>query len=628
MTELDKSLHKNIVALFSGYRAEWLQSEIFDLFTEPDYFPQLTARHPVFLVGGRGTGKTTTLRCLSYEGQHTLRGVFPIGANSSNYCGVYYRVNTNRVAAFWGDEIDERSWSRLFGHYFNLEVCEAVFECLGWLDEKLAGVRLLEEIDFSRFARSLGFSNGGKWTDLARHVEEEKMDFELKINSIADSPRFTNLSLQGAPIDALMECLLACDHFRDVTFCFLIDEFENFLDYQQRIVNTLIKHCGSSYSFNVGVRELGVRETATLNAHERLNHPADYKRIDIAAELEPRFSRFAAHVCQRRLDRAFSQGGSAPKIRSLFPGLGLSTEAEKLGVAKHATQLTERIATNSDSGKDIKEWVKSLSSFEIFALNCTAESEAITFEEICGKAKKSPAWWKTHLENYGYAYLFHIRAGKRGLRKYYAGWEVFCGLAAGNIRYLIELVDRAIELHLKDGRDPVGPIDPKIQTKAAQLVGQKNLRELEGLSIHGAKLTRLLLSLGRIFQVMAEDPLGHTPEVSQFFISDDGVITDSLRAEVETVLTAGIMNLALLRYPGSKLQEASDVRQYDYALHPIFAAFFGFSHRRKRKILLSSEDLIRCVKSPKDGVQNVLRKQNRHLQTGVPEQMVLFEEHL
>jgi len=127
---------------------------------------------------------------------------------------------------------------------------------------------------------------------------------------------------------------------------------------------------------------------------------------------------------------------------------------------------------------------------------------------------------------------------------------------------------------------------------------------------------------------MAEDPLGHTPEVNQFFISDDGAISDSLRAEVETVLTAGVMNLALLRYPGSKLQEASDVRQYDYALHPIFSPFFGFSHRRKRKILLSSEDLMLCVKSPKDGVQSILKKQNRNRQSGIPEQMALFEEHL
>ena len=57
-----------LAELFSGYRAEWLADSVFSLFREPTYFPQLVTPHPCFLVGGRGTGKTTALRCLSYEG--------------------------------------------------------------------------------------------------------------------------------------------------------------------------------------------------------------------------------------------------------------------------------------------------------------------------------------------------------------------------------------------------------------------------------------------------------------------------------------------------------------------------------------------------------------------------------
>ena len=71
---------------------------------------------------------------------------------------------------------------------------------------------------------------------------------------------------------------------------------------------------------------------------------------------------------------------------------------------------------------------------------------------------------------------------------------------------------------------------------------------------------------------------------------------------VEELVADGIMNLALLRHPGSKLQQQTDIRQFDYTVHPIFAAFFGFGHRRKRKIQLSDRDILNLVEHPTDAL--------------------------
>ena len=73
---------------------------------------------------------------------------------------------------------------------------------------------------------------------------------------------------------------------------------------------------------------------------------------------------------------------------------------------------------------------------------------------------------------------------------------------------------------------------PHIQTEAAQYVGKQNLSELEGLSVHGAQLTKLLLGLGRVFQTMASEAAGHTPEVTQFRISNADPF------EIETLIAA------------------------------------------------------------------------------------------
>src|SRR5690606_22997863 len=92
-------------------------------------------------------------------------------------------------------------------------------------------------------------------------------------------------------------------------------------------------------------------------------------------------------------------------------------------------------------------------------------------------------------------------------------------LAAGNIRFFLELIDRALIMHLQNNGSWGSSVSPKIQTETAQYVGRKNLEALEGLDVEGAKLTKLLLGLGRIFQVMAADPIQHTPEVTQVQLS-------------------------------------------------------------------------------------------------------------
>lgn len=58
--------------LFGSYKAEWLNERIFRFFAEPSYFNALKSYRPCVLIGGRGTGKTTVLRGLSYQGQFAL----------------------------------------------------------------------------------------------------------------------------------------------------------------------------------------------------------------------------------------------------------------------------------------------------------------------------------------------------------------------------------------------------------------------------------------------------------------------------------------------------------------------------------------------------------------------------
>ena len=51
----DSSKIRGDLSKLFAYRAEWLKEKLFDLFTEPSYFPELDSDVPVVLMGGRGT---------------------------------------------------------------------------------------------------------------------------------------------------------------------------------------------------------------------------------------------------------------------------------------------------------------------------------------------------------------------------------------------------------------------------------------------------------------------------------------------------------------------------------------------------------------------------------------------
>ncbi len=123
---------KKLNELFGSYRAEWLKGKIYDFFTEPSYFVALKDNRPCVLQGGRGTGKTTVLKGLSYQGQYALHNREIEKFDTSEFIGIYHRANTNHVRAFLGGNLSSERWQKIFGHYFNLIICREILIFLDW----------------------------------------------------------------------------------------------------------------------------------------------------------------------------------------------------------------------------------------------------------------------------------------------------------------------------------------------------------------------------------------------------------------------------------------------------------------------------------------------------------------
>ena len=518
-SELVREAQHRLSDLFGLYKAEWMENQLFELFTEPGYFGELRTRRPAVLIGGRGTGKTTVLKGLSYEGQLALSQGSPEIVREWDYYGIYYRVDTNQVTAFQGPEIEVRQWTRCFAHYMNLQLCLALLDFVQWYELRTMQQVIIERSELHKVCASLHLVDCTSLSELYAQLDLANTRFEAQVNNIADAFP-TQLSLQKAPIDYLAHALRTTHDFKGKQFFFLLDEYENFLDYQQQVVNTIVKHAPPDYTFKVGVRELGWRERGTLNPHERLTHPADYARIDIAEEFSgSTFADFALRVCKDRLARSELAGhGPFSTIQSALPRLGIEDEATLLGVNERNRQFIDAVG---DSSSPERAFVQGESPTMVFLMGFWSASGHGSPLEVVRDAMDKPNEWQQRHGNYAHALLFTMRHGKRGIRKYYAGWRVFLHLAGGNIRFLLELVHQSLLHHFQEQAERALdiPVDPKTQTLAAQQVGRKNLNELEGIGVEGAKLTKLLLGLGRVFEVLAEHPVDHAPEINQFSLA-------------------------------------------------------------------------------------------------------------
>ena len=606
--------------LFGAHKAEWLGSRLFELFSAPSYFPQMTTSRPCILVGGRGTGKTTVLRGLSYQGRFELEKRNAQSVPSWPYYGFYYRVDTNKVGAFKGPELSEIEWLRHFGHYVNLLMCVQVLRFLSWYQTVTHIPTDLPEDELESVATAFNLPPPSSNEHLLQLLQRSLTEFEAHINNVAERSG-PSLSMQGAPIGLLIESVRRQEIFAGKLFFFLIDEYENLEDYQQRLMNTLIKLSGEVYSFKVCVRELGWRVRNTLAENEYLISPADYIRIDITDVMQgARFDEFSHKVCQDRL-AALVDGNNndVAEIRDLLPPISEEEEARLLGIEDNNRETLEALRKIAPTNV-----IESLSAIEIYLFKFWGESHNQSLSEVFEDFQRNTRAWRIRLNNYRYALLFTLRRGRPGIRKYYSGWDTFIQLSGGNIRFLLQLVEASLARHLREGRGLHQPLSPDLQTYAAQAIGRANLTELEGMSVRGAQLTKFLLGLGRVFEIMAASPEGHAPEVNQFeVVYTSGTPTQNHESDV--LLEAAVMHLALSRRSGSKLAGQGETRDWDFMIYPIFAPFFNFSYRRKRKMSLTPDQVLLLVDSPSPAIRRILAASNRTPDEPLPEQLRLFE---
>lgn len=610
-------------AVFSRYKGEWFREEIYNYFSEPYYFSDLKDIRPCVLQGGRGTGKTMVLRGLSYIGQYSLLGKDIEAFDRNDFVGFYIRMNTNHVRAFEGLGVGEDVWRRMFGHFVNLTIANEMAVFLRWHKNLNPNDEELSATDCSLISESLCLPDVASCPEeLYDGIKRGLFRFQSEINDIFDTKgKGMHLSTYSIPVQLITDCIVNLKQFRGKILMLLLDEFENLSNYQQEILNTMIKHITNNYTFKIGVRELGWRVKNTLNEQEILNDPADYFVIDIDKKFSDTkiFDEFAKKVCKKRIEEVFGNDEvSQWDIESYLKSINNEDEAVLLGVKN-----TPYMKMYENISRDSYSLIEDLPDLKKFMIAYWAATHGRSLEHEINDYFIDTGKWNRRYVNYKYSLLFKIRRGRGmvGIQKYYAGWDTFIKLANGNIRYLMDLIYRSYEMHITKGNGILTPVSLEVQTKAAQDIGLKNLEELEGLSRIGAQVIKMLLNMGQIFKTLARQD-NTAPEINQFVLEGDR------NDDCNELITASVMNLAIIRIPGDKPNDELVTREYQYMIHPIFAPFFSYSYRRKRKMPIRVEEFMSLTSQNKDSIKKILgRRIKDYDDTDLSGQLNLFFDY-
>jgi hypothetical protein len=600
--------------LFGDNRAEWSPEHFKELFVVPPYFKKLEALRPCFLVGGRGTGKTTSLQSLHFLSTFERLNAEGLSFEDQTYLGIHIRLNKNRVRAFQNGSLDAEQWRRTFAHYINLLVSIELTQLSQWLEKK-QGTRL-SLAALQQICTDLAIDTAASLEELLTSLKKSLSSLQLYVNN--SSLEQPVLSIAEAPIRTFVEALRDCSLLGDRVIYCCFDEYENLLDDQQAVLNTYIKHAEPPLSYKIGVRKNGLRNRQTSDEQDLLRTPDDYAEIEIADE---GFEFFAKAVAELRLQRARTKGVPVgATLNELLQDLTVEEEATLLG----GRALADEVLDELRSDPELYNYFKELPVLDIYFLLYWQESTNLSIAQLARDRIANSEEWKTRIGNHGFASLFWLSKGKKGVRvrKYYCGAKVFLALPAGNIRYFLELIDKAISFELDHQETEIETISlsPISQTLAARDVGLARLNQLEGLADHGVQLKRLVLGIGKVFFELARSPAGKSPEVTSFVLSGDPAICNDMRE----FLAEGVGHLAIEATPRTKATSANELKDEEYRLHPIFCAFFEISHRRKRRTTFDAKTLLQIIERPATAISKLLNDEDQSESSELPTQLAFF----
>ncbi|WP_367753796.1 hypothetical protein [Flavobacterium sp. WC2430] len=584
---------------FSIDRAEQLGDNLFEFYSNHKNFEGLLKSKSLMLEGGRGSGKTMFFLYHSYSSkkkESQSKGIsFKDFFSSENLIGIHFRADSNFVPAFQHKGLDEEEWCQLFGHFLNITLSKRLVEIiidinssLNESDDEIA-FYLSDELEVLLDSK-VSIPN---FHSLLKMLSNEEIRLMNYVNNINKNER-PNVIGNGFLINLIAKSILKQDLFKDKSIHIFIDEYENMLLYQQRIVNTLIKH-PNPVIIDVGMRNKGCKTYQTLADSEIITAPHDFSYYNFEQFKSQDYEELIVDICRKRLEKVVElkelDDDRFYDIRFYLGEYDFNDEVAGFIKSGNIATLKSKIKARIGAQKDVEILYSSDDPIILRLI--------LVLFERGQKADYLASEYKLHLNNNESKFKDWLHNNKMGLvyllckenskQKLYYGFNTYKSTSSGIIRFFLELCESAFKNAYRNSFEFNNPraLTPTEQSEAAYYVSQYKINDIETYTPYSNQLKRFVLLLGNIFEKFHRDPRLSEPEKNHF--SSD---FDKLGEETLTFLKSAELYSVLQKKEETKDKKPTiDSNNTEYHLNHIYAPYFQISPRKIRSLYIDPKTL-------------------------------------
>lgn len=276
----------------------------------------------MLIRGGKGSGKTHIMRYCSYGLQKIRGGAdFAKKIRTEGYLGIYFRCGGLNAYRFSDKGQEPEVWSAIFAYYIELWLAQLVLRTTADFCGA-AGLPPEQERAATEGCRELlddaGIGTSETLSQLADSLHSVQRQLDIEINNVAMTRVLTARigATPGRLVFGIPQVLTkTIDTCRELLFVYLIDEYENLKEEQQRYVNTLVREKERPTTFKIGGRIYGFRTLKTYSADEEIKEGSEYEVLPLDHSLRENknYPRFVRLLCARRLiEGGYAPAGSSP----------------------------------------------------------------------------------------------------------------------------------------------------------------------------------------------------------------------------------------------------------------------------------------------------------------------------
>lgn len=618
----------------SNIRSEHFGLDVWNEFVVPLNI-QMSDFHnllPTKLEGSRGSGKTMILRYLSHNSQFSLNRK-DVTLSSLDNIGIYFKADTQFFRMFQKRGVDELEWINVFNHYINLVILNEIVAALSNIAKSNIDNEIKEKIKNLQISSLQIYQEEltGSITQITNALKNQKKICEKSVIN----PRFLN-DLVALPISSVPDLINEINESLGITshYHFYLDEYENLLDYQQKVINSRMKHSEPPICYNIAIKVNGAQIVDVDGSQEKIDLQHDFTTINLDKEMLKNFDIFATELLISRVSKVYKELGNifdnvdlhseidinsrkadeyAEQIleigRSILPNSShddLATEIFEIPLYKNRLyREVEKALTHHNTDLTADNFIDE--NYKRHSIVCSSLlyrriSPASIYEQLEAAKQGLPndfdgskEWLKNNFIG-SYLKLAKIHKHKS---TFYAGLDSFTKIANGNIRYFLELCRSTFanaSYHLHTDQKFIS-IDKTIQHNSAIETSELFFKELSSIKPDGNFFKNLCTRFGELFSLFHDRQSQSEPEITHFNISDPININKELKKYLDDAVKWGVL------YQTKSTKEKNNgnfLSNDDYVLSPIFAPHFFISYRKIRKVSLTTNQVQRLLNGTKE----------------------------